>query len=96
MSITKEDVIKVANLARLNLTEKEQEEFAPQLNAILDYFEQLQELDTENVEPTTRAIDVSNITRPDEQITYSERESLLDSAPEREDDFFRVPKILAD
>ena len=93
MSITKEDVIKVANLARLDLTEAEEEEFAPQLNAILDYFEQLQELDTDNVEPTTRAIDVNNITRADEQQTYSE--SLLDAAPDREDDFFRVPKILA-
>ncbi len=95
MSITKEDVIKVANLARLDLSEAEQGEFAPQLNAILDYFEQLQELDTENVEPTTRAIDVQNITRKDEQTTYPDRESLLDSAPQREDDFFRVPKILA-
>ena len=95
MSITKEDVIKVANLARLELTEAEEEEFAPQLNAILEYFEQLQELDTENVEPTTRAIDVNNITREDRQETYSDRESLLDCAPEREDDFFRVPQILA-
>ena len=95
MSITKEDVIKVANLARLNLTESEEEEFVPQLNGILDYFEQLQQLDTENVEPTTRAIDVNNITRADEQKNYGERESLLDSAPEREDDFFRVPKIMA-
>jgi aspartyl-tRNA(Asn)/glutamyl-tRNA(Gln) amidotransferase subunit C len=95
MSITKEDVIKVANLARLELTEAETNEFAPQLNAILDYFEELQELDTENVEPTTRAIDVNNITRADEQKTYDDRESLLNSAPDREDDFFRVPKILA-
>ncbi len=94
MSITKEDVIKVANLARLNLTPAQEEEFAPQLNAILDYFEQLQELDTENVEPTTRAIDVNNITRQDKNEIYDDRESLLNSAPEREDDFFRVPKIL--
>ncbi len=95
MSITKEDVIKVANLARLNLTQSEENEFVPQLNAILNYFEQLQELDTENIEPTTRAIDVNNITRADEQTNYGERESLLNSAPEREDDFFRVPKIMA-
>lgn len=95
MSITKEDVIKVANLARLELTEAETNEFAPQLNAILNYFEELQELDTENVEPTTRAIDVHNITRADQQKTYEDRESLLNSAPDREDDFFRVPKILA-
>lgn len=95
MSITKEEVKKVANLARLEITEAQEEEFGTQLNAIFDYFEQLSELDTENVLPTTRAIDVSNITRKDQQITYTDRESLLNSAPEREEDFFRVPKILA-
>lgn len=95
MSLSKEEVKKVANLARLQITEKEEEEFAPQLNAILDYFEQLKELDTDNVSPTTRAIEVSNITRADTQTTYEDRESLLNSAPEREEDFFRVPKILA-
>ena len=94
MSLSKEEVKKVANLARLHITEKEEEEFAPQLNAILDYFEQLKELDTENVQPTTRAIELSNITREDKQKTYEDRESLLNSAPEREEDFFRVPKIL--
>lgn len=94
MSLSKEEVKKVANLARLQITEKEEEEFAPQLNAILDYFEQLKELDTDNVQPTTRAIKVSNVTRTDTQVTYEDRESLLNSAPEREDDFFRVPKIL--
>lgn len=95
MSISKEEVKKVANLARLEITSAEEEEFGTQLNAIFDYFEQLSELDTENVIPTTRVIDVSNITRKDEQITYIDRESLLNSAPEREEDFFRVPKILA-
>lgn len=95
MSISKEEVKKVANLARLEITPAQEEEFSTQLNAIFDYFEQLRELDTENVLPTTRAIDVSNITRKDEQITYAHRESLLNSAPEREEDFFRVPKILA-
>ena len=94
MSITKDDVAKVANLARLDLSSAEQEEFVPQLNAILDYFEQLQELDTENVEPTTRAIDVQNVTREDELKPYAEIESLLDSAPQREEDFFRVPRIM--
>lgn len=95
MSISKEEVKKVANLARLTISDTEEKEFGIQLNAIFDYFEQLKELDTENVIPTTRAIDVSNITRKDDQISNNERENLLNSAPEREDDFFRVPKILA-
>lgn len=62
-----EQVRKVAHLARLELTPEEEQRLPSQLSAILDYVEQLSELDTDNVEPTTRAIDVSNITRTDEQ-----------------------------
>ncbi|AFZ46659.1 aspartyl/glutamyl-tRNA(Asn/Gln) amidotransferase subunit C [Cyanobacterium stanieri PCC 7202] len=94
MSISQEEVKKVANLARLDITEQEEQEFGNQLNAILGYFDQLSELDTSEVEPTTRAIDVSNIMRSDAQTTYEDRESLLDNAPSRDDDFFRVPKIM--
>jgi aspartyl-tRNA(Asn)/glutamyl-tRNA(Gln) amidotransferase subunit C len=89
-----EQVKKVALLGRLELTADEESQFATQLSSILDYFEQLSELDTTNVEPTTRAIELSNITRSDEQKTYGDREALLDQAPERDEDFFRVPKIL--
>lgn len=95
MSISQEEVKKVANLARLDISEQEEQEFGNQLNAILEYFDQLSELDTSEVEPTTRAIDVSNIMRSDAQNTYEHRESLLDNAPARDDDFFRVPKIMA-
>lgn len=95
MSISQEEVKKVANLARLDISEQEEQEFGNQLNAILEYFDQLSELDTSEVEPTTRAIDVSNIMRSDAQNTYEDRESLLDNAPARDDDFFRVPKIMA-
>ncbi|HBL11934.1 MAG TPA: Asp-tRNA(Asn)/Glu-tRNA(Gln) amidotransferase GatCAB subunit C, partial [Cyanobacteria bacterium UBA11162] len=56
--IDREQVRKVANLARLELTPEEEEQFLPQLNGILDYFQQLSELDTQDVPPTTRAIDV--------------------------------------
>lgn len=92
--IDREQVRKVALLARLELTPEEEEKFTTQLGSILDYFEQLSELDVTNVQPTTRAIDVSNVTRADELQPYSDRESLLNSAPNREDEFFRVPKIL--
>ena len=91
-----EQVRKVANLARLELTEAEEEQFTGQLNNILEYVQQLDELDTADVPPTTRAIEVSNITRPDQLETFEDREKILDSAPEREEDFFKVPKILAD
>ncbi len=92
--IDRQQVQKIAHLARLEITPKEEEEFAPQLNSILEYFEQLSELDTEDVPPTTRAIEVSNITRRDSSDVYSDRESLLKEAPEQEGDFFRVPQIL--
>ncbi len=89
-----DQVRKVANLARLELSETEEEQFTGQLNGILEYVQQLDELDTTDVPPTTRAIEVSNITRLDQLEVFTERESILDSAPDREADFFKVPKIL--
>ncbi|MBE9076962.1 Asp-tRNA(Asn)/Glu-tRNA(Gln) amidotransferase subunit GatC [Romeria aff. gracilis LEGE 07310] len=91
-----EQVRKVAHLARLELTPAEESQFTTQLSNILEYVQQLDTLDTANVEPTTRAIEVSNITRPDQLQPFPERESILAEAPEREDDFFKVPKILDD
>lgn len=92
--IDREQVRKVAHLARLELTEEEEEQFTTQLGSILEYFEQLSELNTDNVKPTTRAIDVSNVTRSDELQPFEEREALLSGAPDEEGEFFKVPKIL--
>ena len=89
-----DQVRKVAMLARLELTEAEEQQFTSQLSSILEYVQQLDELDTQDVPPTTRAIEVSNITRPDQLAVFAGREDILDSAPEREADFFKVPKIL--
>jgi len=89
-----EQVRKVALLARLELTPEEEQQFTGQLNDILEYFEQLNELDTEGVEPTTRAIELSNVTRSDILESFPHRQALLKCAPEREDDYFKVPKIL--
>ncbi len=88
-----EQVRKVALLARLELTPAEEAQFTTQLGSILDYFEQIGELDVTDVEPTTRAIDVNNVTRADELQPDLEREAILRSAPAQEGDFFRVPKI---
>jgi aspartyl-tRNA(Asn)/glutamyl-tRNA(Gln) amidotransferase subunit C len=87
-------VRKVANLARLELTADEETQFTTQLGNILDYIEQLNQLDVTNVAPTTRAIDVSNVTREDILQPYPDREAILNSAPQQEGDFFRFPKIL--
>lgn len=92
--IDREQVRKVAHLARLELKPEEEEQFTTQLGSILEYFDQLSELDVSDVLPTTRAIDVSNITRPDELKPFGDRETILESAPDREDDFFKVPQIV--
>lgn len=92
--IDREQVRKVALLARLELTSEEEEQFTTQLGSILDYVEQLNAVDVTDVPPTTRAIDVSNVTREDNLQPYPEREAILNSAPEQEGDFFKVPKIL--
>ncbi|MBD2570202.1 MULTISPECIES: Asp-tRNA(Asn)/Glu-tRNA(Gln) amidotransferase subunit GatC [Anabaena] len=92
--IDRQQVRKVANLARLELTPDEEEKFTTQLGSILEYVEQLSELDVTDVLPTTRAIDVSNVTREDKLQPYPDREAILSSAPQQEGDFFKVPKIL--
>jgi aspartyl-tRNA(Asn)/glutamyl-tRNA(Gln) amidotransferase subunit C len=92
--IDREQVHKVALLARLDLTPEEEVQFTTQLSGILDYVEQLSELDTSAVEPTTRAIDVSNVTRPDALKRSVDRDLILDSAPDRDGEFFKVPQIL--
>ena len=90
-----EQVRKVALLARLELTSTEEEQFTTQLGSILEYFEQLSELDVANVQPTARAIDVSNVTRPDQLQPYKDAHAILDRAPDQEGDFFKVPQILS-
>jgi aspartyl-tRNA(Asn)/glutamyl-tRNA(Gln) amidotransferase subunit C len=93
--LNREQVHKVALLARLELTPEQEEEYAQKMSSIIDYFAQLSELDTDGVEPTTRAIDLSNITRHDEQSSYQNLTEIYDAAPDRETDFFKVPKIMA-
>jgi aspartyl-tRNA(Asn)/glutamyl-tRNA(Gln) amidotransferase subunit C len=94
--ISADDVRKVAQLARLELPEATIATFTGQLERILDYVAHLEQVDTEGVPPTTRAVEVVNVTRPDAVVPTPVREELLDLAPEREGDFLRVPKILAD
>ncbi len=96
MTIDREQVHKVAHLARLELQPEEEEIFTTQLSSILESFQQLSELDTETVPPTTRAIDVSNITREDRLESFPNREEILSCAPEQDGDFFKVPKIISE
>ena len=94
--ITSQDVLKVAKLSRLEISDSEVELFTSQLEKILGYVAQLEKVDTTNIEPTTRAVEVINVMREDKVIATNVRDDLLDQAPQREGDFYRVPKILSD
>ena len=92
--ISGDEVKKVAQLARLELNESEIINHAAQLEKILDYINQLEKINTENIPCTTRAIEVINVFRKDEKIDYENYNELLDLAPSRENKFFKVPKII--
>ena len=94
MRITSEEVRKVANLARLALSEEEVQSLTLQLDAILGYVEQLNELDTTAAEPTTHVIPLDCPPREDCLKPFSGREAILNQAPQHEEDFFLVPKII--
>ena len=92
--ISKEEVKKVAHLARLELNDNEINNHAEQLEKILDYIRHLETIDTDDVPCTTRAIEVINVFRKDEKKNSDCTEELLELAPSREDKFFKVPKII--
>ena len=94
--ISKEEVSKVAQLARLKLNDEQVDNHAIQIEKILDYINQLEKIDTTNVPCTTRAIEVINNFRSDDKKIYKNRDEILNLAPSREDDFFKVPKIIKD
>jgi aspartyl-tRNA(Asn)/glutamyl-tRNA(Gln) amidotransferase subunit C len=92
--LSKEEIEHIAMLARLSLTEEEKELFGAQLSSILDYMEKLNELDTENIEPTSHVLSLSNVMREDAPRDSIPREDALSNAPDRTDKFYRVPKII--
>jgi len=94
--IDQAQVRKVAKLSRLDLTEAEVEEFTGQLSAILDYVEKMNELDTDSIEPLAHCLPISNIFRRDCVKESLGTEKALANAPQRDGNFFKVPKILDD
>ena len=92
--INKEEVKKVAHLARLELNEQQINNQAEQLEKILEYINQLEKIDTNDVPCTTRAIEVTNVFRKDEKKNDNTTEEILELGPSREDQYFKVPKII--
>ena len=94
MAVDRQEVLHIARLARLRLSEAEVELFGAQLSEILDYVDQLNELDTANIEPTTHAVPLVMQLRPDEVEARLDRRAVLSNAPDRDDGHFRVPKVV--
>lgn len=94
MNITRDKIIHVANLARLDMDEESIEKFTVQIDDILKYIETLNSVDTEDVVPTSHAIFLTNAFRNDVEKQDFGREALLENAPEKENGNFIVPKIV--
>jgi aspartyl-tRNA(Asn)/glutamyl-tRNA(Gln) amidotransferase subunit C len=94
LSLTPEEVTHIARLARVGLSQDEMSRFQDQLSQILDYFQRLQEADTENVPPTAHTLAMHNIMRDDEPRPSFDKEDILANAPQREGDLFRVRAVL--
>ena len=96
MSVTIKDVEHIASLAKLSFSEEEKRRLASQLTEILKYMEQLNQLDTNTVEPLSHGIELSNVFREDELKPTLTREEALQNAPARTGKFFRVPKVIGE
>ena len=94
MAVTREDVEHIAALAKLEFTDAEKEKFTHQMNQILEYMDKLNSLDTSNVEPLSHVIELSNVFRPDEVKAGVQTEEALKNAPEKNEQFFKVPKVI--
>ena len=94
MAITREEVIKVAKLSRLALSEDEVQLYTQQLGKILHYVEKLNAIDTSKVKPMITAAAAGNVFRPDVHRPGLSREDALHSAPAHDDEFFRVPPVI--
>jgi aspartyl-tRNA(Asn)/glutamyl-tRNA(Gln) amidotransferase subunit C len=94
MSLTRDDVKKVAGLARLRMTDDQMDELLPKMNNIVGFIEQLSEVDTDNVEPLSNVARSTLPLRKDEITDGECRDKVLANAPESEEGFFGVPKVV--
>lgn len=92
--ITKDEVKKVANLARLSLTENEIQSLQDDMSSILDFISQINEVETSNIEPTAHVLDIKNVFREDKTEKSLDREKIMELAPEKSNGFIVVPKVI--
>ena len=94
MKITKEEIMYVADLARLDLDEASVDKFVEQIGTILAYMDKLRSVDTQGVKPTSHAIALTNAFRDDNEKNHLANEIALANAPEKEEGSFLVPKVV--
>ena len=94
MKLSREEVLHIARLARLGVSDEDVERAREQLSNILENFELLQAVDTDDVPPTAQSVSLSNVLREDEECASFPREDILANAPQKEDDSFRVRAVL--
>ena len=94
MKLSREDVLHIALLARLGLTEAEVDKVSEQLSNILENFEILQQIDTADIPPTAQSITLQNVLRDDEVTASLPPNQVLANAPQKDGDFFRVQAVL--
>lgn len=92
--LSKEDVLKLARLARLHLTDDEVVQFQEEISAILGYVEQLQSVEVDGIEPTYQVTGLNNVMRPDEERLYATKEKLLKNVPAKKGDYIKVRRML--
>jgi aspartyl-tRNA(Asn)/glutamyl-tRNA(Gln) amidotransferase subunit C len=94
MKINKKEVEKLAHLSRLEFTEEEKENMVADMDKILGFVEKINELDLEGVEPLVYMTDEESTLRKDEVVEQATKEEALKNAPDRDTDYFRVPKVV--
>ena len=95
MKITKEEILHVANLARLEMDDASVDKFSDQISNILGYIDKLNQVNTEGIKPTSHAISLTNAFREDGEPEHMNRDAALDNAPEKEDGAFIVPRVVS-
>ena len=94
MAISRDDVLKVAHLARIDLSEEELELFSAQLESILEFIDKLKRLDVSNIKPTSHVLEMQNILRADVPRASLDKEAVLRNAPESLKGHFKVPRVV--
>lgn len=92
--LTRDDILKLARLSKLELTEEQVERFRIELEEIVGYVEKLQSVDVAGLEPTNQVTGLTNVTRPDEIIEYASQEELLKNLPDREANYIKVKRMI--